>query len=64
MLFVSFDELGVGIWVHGGMSTGVQLWLSFLIFRTRYVRYFMDIRCKCFKSFLTSQGDILSFLGL
>ena len=43
MPFVSFDELGVGVWVHEGRSTGVQLWSSFLLFRTGYVRYFMDI---------------------
>ena len=36
-----FDELGVGVWVHGGKPNGALLLLNFLLFRTRYVRYFM-----------------------
>jgi hypothetical protein len=44
-----------------GISIGVWLLSSFLLFRTRYVRYFMVIWCKCFKNIPTSRGDILSF---
>ena len=40
-----FDELGVDVWVHGGRSTGAWLLSTFILFQTRYVRYFMAIYC-------------------
>lgn len=52
----------MGVWVHGGRSTRAWLLSSFLLFRSRYVRYFMIISCMCFKCFMTSQeGAFLSF---
>ena len=53
----------MGVWVHGGKSTRVWLLLSFLLFRTRYVRCFMTIRCMCLMDVLTSRGSTLSFYG-
>ena len=43
--------LGVSIWVRGGMPIGAWLLSCFLLFKTRYVRYFMATRCMCFMSF-------------
>ena len=36
--------------LYGG-ATGVYLLSNFHLFRTRYVRYFMNILCVCFISF-------------
>ena len=43
----------------GGMSIGAWLFLSFLLFRTRYVRYFMAIWCMFFMSFSKASSDCL-----
>jgi hypothetical protein len=44
--------LDIGVcWVHGDKSIEAWLLLSFLLFRTRYVRYFIVIWYMCFMSF-------------
>ena len=44
-----------GLLRHSGF-TGACLLSSFLLFKTKYVRYFVDIWCTCFVNFLISWG--------
>jgi hypothetical protein len=41
--FFVCDNVFVGVWVHGGKSTGAWLLSSIILFNTRYMRYIASI---------------------